>query len=63
MKLIIRKGDVNMNEVQPIRDKEIIVKRAREKQQIIHKGIHIRLCADFQQKLCRQEGTGKIYLK
>ena len=26
MKLIIRKGDVNMNEVQPIRDKEIIAK-------------------------------------
>ena len=26
MKLIIRKGDVNMNEVQPIRDKDIIAK-------------------------------------
>ena len=30
-----------------IKDKEKILKAAREKQQIIHKGIHVRLTADF----------------
>ena len=40
-----------------------ILKASREKQQIIYKGILIRLSADFQQKLYQPEGSGRIYLK
>ena len=43
--------------------KEIILKAAREKQQVTYKGNPIRLTAIFQQKLCRPEGNGSIYLK
>ena len=42
--------------------KERILKAAREKQHITYKGNPIYL-ADFQQKLCRPEGNGRIYLK
>ena len=44
------------------RDKEKILKVAREKKQITYKGTPIRLSADFQQKLCRPEGSGMIYI-
>ena len=40
-----------------------ILKAAREKQQVTYKGNPIRLTAIFQQKLCRPEGNGRIYLK
>ena len=46
-----------------IKHKENILKAAREKQQVTYKGIPIRLTADFQQKFCKPEGSGKIYLK
>ena len=43
--------------------KERIIKTAREKQQVTYKGNPIYLTAIFQQKLCRSEGNGRIYLK
>ena len=43
--------------------KERILKAAREKQQVTYKGNPIHLTAIFQQKLCRSEGNGRIYLK
>ena len=43
--------------------KERIFKAAREKQQVTYKGNPIHLTAIFQQKLCRPEGNGRIYLK
>ena len=46
-----------------IKDKEKILKAAREKQQVMYKGTPIRLSGDFQQNLCRLEGSGTIYLK
>ena len=46
-----------------IKYKERILQAAREKQQITYKGIPIRLRADFQQKLCKPEGSGRTYLK
>ena len=46
-----------------IKDKERILKAARKNQHVTYKGTPIRLSADFQQKLYRPEGRGKIYLK
>ena len=43
--------------------KEIILKATREKQQITYKGSPICSTANFQWKLCRPEGNGRIYLK
>ena len=43
--------------------KERILKAAREKQQVTYKGNPICLTATFQQKLCKTEGNGRIYLK
>ena len=42
-----------------IKDKERILKAAREKQIVTHKGVPIRLEDDFSKKLCRLERTGK----
>ena len=44
-----------------IKDKEKILKATREKEQITHKEIPIRLSANF--FFCRPEESGKIYLK
>ena len=41
--------------------KERLLKAAREKQQVTYKGNPIQLI--FQQKLCRPQGNGRIYLK
>ena len=41
-----------------IKDKERILKAAREKETVSYKGVPIRLSADFS-KPCRQEGAGK----
>ena len=41
--------------------KEIILKAAKEEQQVTYKGNPIQLI--FQQKFCRPEGNGRIYLK
>ena len=47
-----------------VKDKEIILKAAREKQLITYKATPIRLSADFfQQKLCRPKGSDMIYSK
>ena len=46
-----------------IKDKERILKVAREKKVIIYRGVPIRLSTDFSKKLCRLEGTGKKYSK
>ena len=46
-----------------VKYKEKILKAAREKQQITYKGIPIRLTAEFQQNLCKPEGSGRTYLK
>ena len=43
--------------------KERILKAVREKQQVPYKGNPMCLTAIFQQKLCRPEGNGRIYLK
>ena len=45
-----------------IKDKEKILKAAREKKQITYKGTLIRLLADFSAEICRPEGSGMIYL-
>ena len=47
-----------------IKDKERVLKAAREKERVTYKGVSIRLPADFSKKNpCRQEGAGKNYLK
>ena len=46
-----------------IKDKERILKSAREKDTVTYKGVPIRLSADFQKKPYRQEGAGKKYSK
>ena len=46
-----------------IKEKERILKAAREKETMPYKGVPIRLSADFSKKSCRQEGAGKKYLK
>ena len=45
------------------KDKERILKGAREKQLVTHKGALIRLSGDFQQKHYKLEGTGIKYLR
>ena len=45
-----------------VKDKERISKAVREKQRVTYKAAPIRLSADFSRD-CRQEGTGKKYLK
>ena len=47
-----------------IKDKERILKAAREKEIVTYKGVPIRLSADFlKETLNRQEGAGKKYSK
>ena len=46
-----------------IKDKEKILKVAREKETIVYKGDPIRLLADFSKEPYRQEGAGNKYLK
>ena len=43
--------------------KERTLKAAREKQQVTYKGNPYVYQLIFQQKLCRPEGNGRIYLK
>jgi len=45
-----------------IKEKEKILKAAREKKQTTYKGASIRLLAVFQQKFSRPEGRGMIHL-
>ena len=45
------------------KDKEKILKAAREKERVTYKGVPIRLQLISQKKPCRQEGAGKKYLK
>ena len=52
-----------------IKDKDRILKAAKEKETVAYKGVPIRLSADFSSKTkqnkkpYRQEGAGKKYLK
>ena len=46
-----------------IKHDERTLKAAREKQDVTYKGNAMWLTNDFQQKLCRPEGNGRIYLK
>ena len=41
-----------------VKDKERILKAAREKQRVTYKGVPIRLSADFSKQICWLEGTG-----
>ena len=45
------------------KDKERILKAAREKGTVTYKGVPIRLSTDFSKKPCSQEGAGKKYSK
>ena len=46
-----------------IKLKEQILKAAREKQQITHKGVPIRITADLSIEMLQAKGNGKTYLK
>ena len=46
-----------------IKDKEAILKAAREKETVTYKGVPIRLSADFSRETLQEEGAGKKYLK
>ena len=46
-----------------VKGKERILKAAREKQRVTYKGTPKGYQLIFQQKLCRQDGSGMIYLK
>ena len=46
-----------------IKQKVRILEAAREKDTVTYKGVLIRLSADLQKRLYRQEGTGKKYSK
>ena len=46
-----------------IKHKEQILKAAREKQQITHKGIPIRITADLSIETLQPEGNGRTYLR
>ena len=44
-----------------VKDKEKILKAARQKQLVTFRGVPIRLSADFSKELCKLEGLGKKY--
>ena len=46
-----------------VKDKERILKAAREKQLVTYRGVPIRLSADFSKESCMLEGIGKKYSK
>ena len=46
-----------------IKEKERILKAAREKERITYKGVPLRLAADFSKETLQQEGDGKKYSK
>ena len=46
-----------------VKDKERILKAAREKETVTYKGVPIRLSAYFSKETLRQEGAGKKYSK
>ena len=46
-----------------VKDKERILKAAREKQIVTYKGIPVRLSADFSKETLQLEETGKEYSK
>ena len=46
-----------------IKDKDRILKAAREEETVTYKGVPIRLSVDFSKETCRKEGAGKKYSK
>ena len=51
-----------LTKMSKVKDKERILKAAREKKLVTYRGVPIKLAADFS-KLCRLEGIGKKYSK
>ena len=49
--------------IKMVKDKDRILKSAKEKQLISYKGNPIRSPADFQQKIYRLEGSSRKYVK
>lgn len=49
--------------IKMVKDKDRILKSAKEKQLISYKGNPIRSSADFQQKIYRLEGSSRKYVK
>ena len=49
--------------ISKIKDKERILKAAREKQEVTHKGAPIRLVADFSTEMLQARRLGKEYSK
>ena len=46
-----------------VKDKERILKAAREKETVTYKGVPIRLSADFSKETLQVKGAGKQYSK
>ena len=46
-----------------IKDKERILKAAREKETVTYKGVPIKLSADFSKETLQAKGAGKKYSK
>ena len=46
-----------------MKDKERILKAAREKETVTYKGFPIRLLVDFSKETLKEEGAGKTYSK
>ena len=46
-----------------IKDKERILKAAREKETVTDKGVPIRLSVDFSKEILKPQGVGKKYSK
>ena len=52
-----------INQINKDQTQEQILKAAREKQQITHKGIPIRITADLSIETLQARGNGRTYLK
>ena len=52
-----------MNQTNKDQTQEHILKAAREKQQITHKGIPLRITAELSIETLQARGNGKTYLK
>ena len=50
-------------EMAKVKDKERILKAAKEKQRVVYKGTPIRLSADFSAEILHARGSGNIYSK
>ena len=53
----------HINQINKVKHKEQILKAAREKQQITHKGIPIRITADLSRETLQARRISRTYLK